>query len=1279
LEDFLKKLSIIYLIAFLMAALSLQAQTVVVDKTQLTFSAQVGTNPAPTQTITASSSATGTFFIAQASVQSGSPQWLKISNPSNPTFQSALTGNTGQSSGVVTVMADATGLSAGVYTGSISFNNTQLVTVTFSVGSIGVVPQTLTFAYQSGTTLPAASAVQLSGSGNYTVAVSTSLGGNWLTVTPTAGSLPTTNSLSIGLDPAITPTLAAGTYNGQVTITPSGSSSSVPAIVSVTLTVTAAPTATLSASAISLAYQIGGANNNASQTLSISTNSLQPLNFGVNSSANTNPSGRNWILVNPSSGVICQQAGSGCTSPANGSAQVNISYDTTANLPAGTWTGVATVFTPGTSPAQQNIPVNLLVSSSPLLSIPTSSLSFLYEINGATPAAQTVTAASTAVATSSTTGQMPITVGVTQGATWLSITPPTGVAPTQLTTGMPLTVSANPAGLVPGKYNGTITITGTGAGNGPQTINVTLTVANDPLLMTNAPSNGLTFESQIGQNPVANSQISQSVTVTSSSGATLNYNATSTTTSGGSGWLVLTGATSGSTAGTFNVSVNPSGLAKGTYTGTVTITATNPGTGNAALNSPINIPVTLYVDTNPMLVATLPGNPPAPPVFTASVNGTAPAGQTITVNSTNPSVTLNYNTTFSTDIGGNWLFVSPSGGSTAAGQNTINILVTPGLLSPGTYTGKVVITATGATVANSPITVPVTFTVTAGTLTLNHTSLTFTQPTGGAAPAAQSVQVTSNGQPLNFSAVASVNNGSSNWLSVASNTATGQTPGSISVTVDGSKLAAGTYSGTITVTAPNASTATLPVTLTVTAGSISAPTTTLTFTQVAGGGAPASQTVAVTGTPSPINFTVGTSVTGSATGWLTATVGTTNGVTGTTPVTVAVSVNAGTGSSALPVGTYNGQVTITAAASGSPISIPVVFNVIPAQTLTLSTTTPLSFSYTVGVTQTPITQTVNLTSSGSAQFSAAASTTDKGTWLSVTPTTGTATSTATPLTVSVNPTGLAAGAYTGTITITSPASVTPLTLAVNLTVAAVPSPVLVSIKNSASYSTGAVAPGELVTIFGTNVGPADLTFGAVASNKRATSVAGYSVLFDGIAAPVYYASANQTAVFVPYEISGRPTTQVTVQTQGATSTATTYNVVTAQPGIYTQNSAGSGPGSILNQDNSFNGPNNGAATGTIIQIFMTGEGETSPGGITGATTPSDGSGLKKPVLPVTATIGGQALTPQQIVYAGSAPGATNGVFQVDLIIPAGLSPGPQSVTVSVGGVPSQSGVTVQVK
>src|SRR5205814_8085706 len=159
----------------------------------------------------------------------------------------------------------------------------------------------------------------------------------------------------------------------------------------------------------------------------------------------------------------------------------------------------------------------------------------------------------------------------------------------------------------------------------------------------------------------------------------------------------------------------------------------------------------------------------------------------------------------------------------------------------------------------------------------------------------------------------------------------------------------------ITVTSPGAgnSPATVPVTLTVSAGTISAAPASLTFGQIAGGAAPAAQSVTVSGTPGPINFTVSASAggTGNDGTWLTATP-----ASGTTNATVQVSVSAGS----LPPAAYTGTVTITGAgATGSPISIPVTFNVAQPQTLTAAPA-PRSVSYTIGLAA-PHGQTMQLT------------------------------------------------------------------------------------------------------------------------------------------------------------------------------------------------------------------------------------------------------------------------------------------------------------------------------
>ncbi len=661
----MKKLSSISIVGtLLVAAVSLHAQ-VTVDKTSLTFSGQVG-GPVVQQTITVSTSAATPVFFLASTAETSSPQtaWLRFGG----SCASGVIGTNGTTTQTLTIMADPSCLQAGSYSGSVTITPQPsgtaavVIPVTFTVSAVGVTPASLQFAYQTGGTVPAAQSLTLSGpSTSFTAAASTTTGGNWLEVAPTNGAITAgTGTLTVILDPNLTPTLAAGTYNGTITITPSGTGTNPPVNVPVTLVVTVPPPVTVSSNSIQLNYQTGGANNQPQQTLTISTTSTQALSFGASSTVANNPSGRNWILLNPTSGSI----------PANGSAQVAVSYDTTAALPAGTYTGTLTLSTPGASPAQQTININLLVSGSPLLTVPSAGLNFTYELNsGVTPAAQSIVASSTGVAPGSATGQMTVTAAAstTSGGGWLSVTPSTGTTGTST----PFSVAVNPAGLAPGKYQGTVTLTGSGAGNGAQSVSVTLTVASDPSVLSNLTA--LTFASQIGQAPVATSQTSQTIVVASSTGATLNYVATAATSPAGGTWLVLSGNTTASTNNSFTVSVVPGALTAGTYTGTITITATNPATGNTAINSPLQIPVTFYVSSSPLLVVTLPGTPPSQPVFTAQVNGASPATQAVTLLSTNPAVTLSYTVTYTTTSGANWLFATPLSGTTSPGSNVVNM------------------------------------------------------------------------------------------------------------------------------------------------------------------------------------------------------------------------------------------------------------------------------------------------------------------------------------------------------------------------------------------------------------------------------------------------------------------------------------------------------------------------------------------------------------------------------------------------------------------------------
>ena len=283
--------------------------------------------------------------------------------------------------------------------------------------------------------------------------------------------------------------------------------------------------------------------------------------------------------------------------------------------------------------------------------------------------------------------------------------------------------------------------------------------------------------------------------------------------------------------------------------------------------------------------------------------------------------------------------------------------------------------------------------------------------------------------------------------------------------------------------------------------------------------------------------------------------------------------------------------------------------------------------------------------------------------------------------VSVNPSGLGANTYAGTVVVSLSGGVSgSVTINVTLTVEA-PLPNITAVLNAASYSSGTVSPGEIVSIFGTSIGPASPSYLTLDSTgKVSSSIGGVTVSFSGHLAPLIYVSATQINAIVPYEIAGNPLPFVAVTSAGQTSNASSLQLATTAPGIFTQNSSGTGPGAILNGDSSLNTQQNPAALGSTIQIFMTGEGLTTPAQATGAVTPENTSGVGPltpvPQLVVSVLIGGQ---PAQVIWDGEAPGLAAGVLQVDAAVPPTASVGANSITVQVGNQISQNSVTVWVQ
>jgi uncharacterized protein (TIGR03437 family) len=208
---------------------------------------------------------------------------------------------------------------------------------------------------------------------------------------------------------------------------------------------------------------------------------------------------------------------------------------------------------------------------------------------------------------------------------------------------------------------------------------------------------------------------------------------------------------------------------------------------------------------------------------------------------------------------------------------------------------------------------------------------------------------------------------------------------------------------------------------------------------------------------------------------------------------------------------------------------------------------------------------------------------------------------------------------------------------------------ITSLGNAASF-TQSFAPGMLMSVFGTN-----LSSGApqtvVATPLPLTSASGTSISINGIAAPLLYISAMQINLQIPYGVAVGNAT-LTVNSGGKTASIN-FSIQAAGPGIFVDSS------------NGLVVPNETAAAGAIIGLFVTGAGQVTPSEATGNVPPA---GLTPvPNLPVAMTVGGVAVTK---TYVG-IPNWSVGTLQINFVVPPTLAAGSHPVVVTIGGVSSQ--------
>lgn len=241
-------------------------------------------------------------------------------------------------------------------------------------------------------------------------------------------------------------------------------------------------------------------------------------------------------------------------------------------------------------------------------------------------------------------------------------------------------------------------------------------------------------------------------------------------------------------------------------------------------------------------------------------------------------------------------------------------------------------------------------------------------------------------------------------------------------------------------------------------------------------------------------------------------------------------------------------------------------------------------------------------------------------------------------------------------------------------VAGPPRPVA-AVANATNGVQGPIAPGEFVTLFGFGIGPQTPATAQLDSEGfLATTLSGTTVLFNGQPGPLLYVGPNQINAIVPFEVAGNASATIAIDTVAYSATVAAVPVTNTAPGLVSISGMGQNQAAALNQDGTLNSASNPAARGSIVVLYGTGMGQTSPMGIDGHIA---GKPAPLPLVLCSVLIGGQSAL---VLYFGGAPGLVEGAFQVNAVVPNDVAPSAQvPVVLTAGGHQSQPLLTIAVQ
>ncbi len=752
----------------------------------------------------------------------------------------------------------------------------------------------------------------------------------------------------------------------------------------------------------------------------------------------------------------------------------------------------------------------------------------------------------------------------------------------------------------------------------------------------------------------------------------------SITTSSGADWLVVD-TTTGETPQLVRVQADPTNLAQGTYNATVTI--------SSSLTKPtsINVPVTFKVAAadNPQLSVNKTGLS-----FTFPRNPTNIATRLVQVSNAG-SGPLAYSAQAQTANGGNWLSVNPASGSvTPKAPDQLVVTANPNGLTTGTYTGTITIQSS-TTGESATVAVNLTVSSLDQFIQLSHGGLSFTSVSGGGIVPPARFAVSNNGRGImNFTVSASTLSGGP-WLSAtpSSGTAVAGTSPVINVTANQTGLAPGFYYGQLRIDAPGAANSPHVVTIAMQVlqpGADPGPAivpSEIVFNTVQGAPPPGSQDLFVynvSGTPQTYVSSVFSS---SGIPILFSPEGATLSLNQPTHIVVQPLT------SGLAPGVYESQLTlqfsdgfvrragirtiVRPAPPGSTSSSESrrdAAGCSPSQLILAITSLGQSFAVPAAFPAAVETQVQddcgNTLDSGNvvASFSngdppLSLTSIQGGLWQN----TWQAGQLTGPVTVTVtarNPSGSLAGTrqVTGGLGTSSLA------------------PVLSAAVSAASFAPSApLSPGSIISLFGLNLGNGTAS---APSLPLGTSLSSATAIIAGTSMPLIFGSSGQINAVVPSGININTSHQILVQRDNSFSIPILVDVGPANPGVFPYPLPNDPPnqGAVVNAVTyAVAQPGTPVGAGDVVAIFSTGLGAVNQAVPDGTASPS--SPLAMTVGTTTVTIGGQRAP---VSFSGLSPGFV-GLYQIDAVVPAGVTPGDQvPLIVSVAGQTSPA-VTIAVK